>query len=167
MAAKPCTFKRVGDEYHALPTPEGSVFSIQRREHGRTRGTRGWEVGTRIDGDYVPFLHPGGATPLTFDTLREAKDNVRRMSTFGASASAAATYAGMVERGEGANARRLLRSWIAGRSDVLAQFLTDEEDTPPDASWHRTMERQYRAKGDHDAADMHARDAAGLDSMRP
>lgn len=130
--ATPCTFNRVdANEYAALSAGETAVFVIRRVEDGMTRRTRGWEVGTRIDSEYVAFTHPAHnaasrAGTLTFDTLREAKDAVRRMARFGASASAAMTFTGMLARGETFDARKLVSSWLSGRSDVLAQFMPSD-----------------------------------------
>lgn len=122
MATRELRIYRASEnEYRAMPTPEGSVFYIARTEHGMTRRTRGWIIGTRINGEPIMLTSPQGE-PLVRETLREAKETVRRMARFGASGSAAATYVGMIERGEGVNARLLMSAWLAGRLDVLGQF---------------------------------------------
>lgn len=128
------TFYRAdADEYRSVPLPNGgSVFAIMRRERSRSRGTY-WEIGTRVTGEYVPLVHPSSGAPLTRDTLREAKEDVRRMARVTYPASVALTYCGMRERGETWNTRVLMQTWLAGLDDVLADFLPDASLSPQEA----------------------------------
>lgn len=127
-------YRADADEYRSVPLPNGgSVFAIRRVTDGVTRRTRGWEIGTRVTGEYMPLVHPSSGAPLTCDTLREAKEDVRRMARVTYPASVALTYCGMRERGETWNTRVLMQTWLAGSDDVLAQFLPDASLSPQEA----------------------------------
>lgn len=118
------TFYRAdAGEYRSVPLPNGgSVFAIQRATPSHARRTRGWVIGTRVGGDFVPFCRPSSGcwAPLTRDTLREAKEDVRRMARTCDPKRAARTYCAMREHDDTLNARHLVAAFLAGSDEASA-----------------------------------------------